>query len=72
MQKEGGKDKERERDIFKERDREIDRAREREGLMTVILFFKCAWEIQTDNPSLAVKILNGTPRTTLPSREREM
>ena len=29
---------------------------------------KCIWEIQTDNTSLAVKILIGTPR---PIRERE-
>ena len=35
---------------------------------------KCIWEIQTNNPSPAVKILNGTSRPTLPSqtkRERD-
>ena len=26
---------------------------------------KCIWEIRTDNPSLAVKILNATPRPIL-------
>ena len=25
----------------------------------IVLFFKCIWEIRTDNPSLAMKILNG-------------
>ena len=25
-------------------------------------FTMCIWEIRTDNPGLAVKILNGTPR----------
>ena len=40
--------------------------------MKVIFFKKCIWEIRNDNPSLAVKILNVTPRPILPSqRERE-
>ena len=33
------------------------------------LFWKCIWEIRTDNPSLAVKILNGTPRPIVPSQK---
>ena len=37
--------------------------------MKVILKKKYIWEIQTDNPSLAVKILNVTP--TEKERERE-
>ena len=41
----------------------------RKRLMKVI-FFKCIWEIRTDNPILVVKILNGTPRPILP-REKE-
>ena len=42
-----------------------------------VFFLKCIWEIRTDNPSLAVKILNVTPRPILPNqkglvgRERE-
>ena len=32
------------------------------------IFFKCIWEIRTDNPSLAVKILNNTPRPNVPSQ----
>ena len=36
------------------------------------MFFKCTWEIRTDHPSLAVKILNGTPTPILPSRERKV
>ena len=38
--------------------------------MQVIFFvWKCIWEIRTDNPSLALKILNGTPRPILPSQK---
>ena len=33
------------------------------------IFWKCFWEIRTDNPSLAVKILNGTPRPNVPSQK---
>ena len=36
--------------------------------MKVIFFKKCIWEIRNDNPSLAVKILNVTPRPILPSQ----
>ena len=68
-----------------ERDREREREREKESDQNMVLnflrqrkrkremngiFLKCIWENRTDNPSLAVKILNGTPRPTLP-RERE-
>ena len=48
----------------RETDRASDREREWEGLMKVI-FLKCIWEIWTYNPSLAVKILNATPRPIL-------
>ena len=34
-------------------------------------FKKCIWEIRTDNPSLAVKFLNGTPRPILPSQREK-
>ena len=47
------------------------RKREREKVREIneSEFWKCIWEIRTDNPSLAVKILNGTPRPTLPSEK---
>ena len=53
---------ERERERENERERETERDKERERLMKVIFF----WEIRTDNPSLAGKILNDTPRLILP------
>ena len=34
-----------------------------------VIFLKCIWEIQTGNPSLAMKILNGTPRPNVPSQK---
>ena len=38
-----------------------------------VIFFKCFWEILTDNPSLAVKILNDTPRLIIrPSWQRDV
>ena len=42
--------------------------REREKLIKVI-FCKYIWEIRTGNPSLAGKILNGTPRPILPRQK---
>ena len=39
----------------------LNQIRENSGRLNVI-FWKCIWEIRTDNPSLAVKILNGTPQ----------
>ena len=41
----------------------------REIIMKVIFVIKCIWEIRTDNPSLAVKILNVTHRPILPSQK---
>ena len=34
-----------------------------------LIFLKCISEIRTDNPSLAVKILNGTPRPNVPNQK---
>ena len=45
--------------IEREGGRKKERQREHEWKW---FFFKCIWEILTDNPSLAVKILNVTPR----------
>ena len=36
-----------------------------ERLNVIFIFWKCIWEIRTNNPSLAVKILNATPRPIL-------
>ena len=58
-----------EREI-KRRERERERERKRERLNVILIFFgKCNWEIRTDNPSLAVKILNDTPRPNVPSQK---
>ena len=46
---------------FLEREREIER--------DFYFCWKCIWEIRTDNPSLAVKILNDTPRPNVPSQK---
>ena len=35
----------------------------------VLFFWKCIWEIRTDNPSQAVEVLNGTPRPIVPSQK---
>ena len=42
--------------------REGERVREREREIERDFFLKCIWEIRTDNPSLAVKILNDRER----------
>ena len=68
-------EREREREREKESDQNMVlnflRQRERKREMNGI-FGKCIWENRTDNPSLAVKILNVTPRPTLPGeRERQ-
>ena len=56
------------REREKERERERDRERERE-IERDFYFLKCIWKIRTDNPSLAVKILNGTLKPILPSQK---
>ena len=48
---------------------ERERERERVNVIFLIFFRKCIWEIRTDNPSLAVEILNGTPRPNMPSQK---
>ena len=56
-------DRYRKREILRYKDRET----ERDRLNVIFIFWKCIWEIRTDNPSLAVKILNDTPRPNVPS-----
>ena len=52
------------------RKRWIERETERERLKVIFfIFLKCIWEIRTDNPSLAVKILIDTPRPNVPSQK---
>ena len=43
--------------------------RYKERLNVIFIFWKCIWEIRSDNPSLAVKILNDTPRPNVPSQK---
>ena len=55
--------------IANDKDRERERERQIEIERDFYFFLKCIWEIRTDNPSLAVKILNDTPRPNVPSQK---
>ena len=59
--------REKERDTERESEREIQRERQRERQIERDFYFFESASGRTDNPSLAVKILNDTPIPNVPS-----